>query len=119
VVWLWLTAFNQVYSEKQKRKAEKKDLKTCSLVRKVSVKLELKKAYFSEDISTIEKKPSTLYQDNRKQALMARPQPSQAPRDERVNSLKRLSLEKRVPLEHPAHIGPPKNLLPLDSFRHA
>jgi hypothetical protein len=62
-----LAAISQVYSENQEQNAEQKDLKTCILCRKANVQ----EGMVSEEGSAIKKKPSTLYQYNRKDALMA------------------------------------------------
>jgi hypothetical protein len=54
VVWLLLAAFSQTFSENCEQEVEQKDLKTCSLIAKAHVTLELRKAWFPK-----KKKPRT------------------------------------------------------------
>jgi hypothetical protein len=59
VTWLLLAAFRQVYSENWEQKAEQKDLKNSQFVQESQCKDGGKECMISEEISTIEKKPTT------------------------------------------------------------
>jgi hypothetical protein len=84
------------------QKAEQKNLKNVQFGQKRSVfKAGDERGMLVKDIRVTKKKIT--YQDNRKDTLrasqeLARPHPWQVKGYERVNSLERLSLEKRTPL---------------------
>jgi hypothetical protein len=89
------------------KKTDQKDLRNLQFGWKSHHKVGAKEVMVSEEISTIKKKPSTFYQDNRKDALrasqeLAKPHRLQAQGYERTNAFERLSFEKRVFLGYPA-----------------
>jgi hypothetical protein len=52
IVWLWLVAFSQVYSEDQEQKTRKL-LKRCYFFRKAHVQVGLRKAWFLKRLAPL------------------------------------------------------------------
>lgn len=64
MAWVPLTAFNHVYNENCKQKAEQKDLRNLNLRQKKRTgDVEAKGGAVAEEISSFKKKPSTLNED--------------------------------------------------------
>lgn len=118
-----LADFNEIYNKSWEQEAEWKDLKEIQYGQKRSEqKVQVKEDTVAKEINTIEKKPSTLLQDNKKDALKvfqewAIPHPMEAQKLKSVKLFQRVSFEKKA-MVCPASLGLLSEWFLWDSFPH-